>query len=137
MVRYVDNLSVKFQLGEWYARRGLADHHAVSASVTNRYNKTIACARNGWHLPLGGQTKATNLRGTIQLAFDDLIEFGTEGQRAFRCATLLEKSVDLRSTHVLSRLEHPDAKPVYYIFEDDQCVLPERSQFREAYLLDE
>ncbi|KAK3286934.1 hypothetical protein CYMTET_5534 [Cymbomonas tetramitiformis] len=34
-------------------------------------------------------------------------------------------------------MEHPAAKPVYYIFEDDAFLLSERSQFKEAYLRDE
>ncbi|KAK3283675.1 hypothetical protein CYMTET_8635 [Cymbomonas tetramitiformis] len=138
MVRYVDNnLSVKFQLRECYAQRGLSDHHTVSASVAGRYNKTITCAKNRWHLPLGVQTKATTLRGAIQLAFDDLIEFGLEGQRSFRCVTLLEHSVDSKATHVLRCLENPNAKPVYYIFEDNERHERERSQFRDAYLQDD
>ncbi|KAK3270778.1 hypothetical protein CYMTET_20837 [Cymbomonas tetramitiformis] len=139
MVRYVDSiLSVKFQLGECYAQRRLADHHTVSASVAGRYNKTITrCAKNRWHLPLGGQTKAKGLRGAIELAFDDLIEFGLEGQRSFRCVTLLEHSVDSKATHVLRCLENPNAKPVYYIFDDNERHERERSQFKDEYLQDD
>ncbi|KAK3268148.1 hypothetical protein CYMTET_23334 [Cymbomonas tetramitiformis] len=45
---------------------------------------------------------------------------------------------DWQSTHVLCCLEHPAAKPVYYIFEDyNERLMPERSYFKEAYLRDE
>ncbi|KAK3243719.1 hypothetical protein CYMTET_46643 [Cymbomonas tetramitiformis] len=50
---------------------------------------------------------------------------------------MLETNVRLQSAHVLRCMEHPSAKPVYYIFEDDAFLLSERAQFAEAYLLDE
>ncbi|KAK3289519.1 hypothetical protein CYMTET_3052 [Cymbomonas tetramitiformis] len=138
VVRYVDrHRSVLFQLGECYDRRGLANRHEVSARVANRYNKTIACAKSGWHLPLGGQTKANDLRGAVQLAYEDLIEYGGKGGRAYAYVAVLETNMDLQSAHVPRCLEHPTAKTVYYIFEDDDRLLSERAYFKEAYLQDE
>eukprot|EP00854_Cymbomonas_tetramitiformis_P034412 gene34412-biopygen29040 len=140
IVKYVDkhNVPVLFQLGEcYYARRGLANLYEVSGSVASRYNKTIACASSGWHLPLGGQTKSPDLKGAIKLAFDDLIQFGGEGRRAYGCVMMLDTHVTLRCAHVLRCMEHPSAKPVYYIFEDDEHVISETAQFAEAYLMNE
>ncbi|KAK3240716.1 hypothetical protein CYMTET_49462 [Cymbomonas tetramitiformis] len=50
---------------------------------------------------------------------------------------MLETNVRLQSAHVLRCMEHPSAKPMYYIFEDDAFLLSERSQFKEAYLREE
>ncbi|KAK3273590.1 hypothetical protein CYMTET_18178 [Cymbomonas tetramitiformis] len=127
----------RFQLGECYAQRGLADHHNVSVSMAGRHNKTITCAKNGWHLPLGGQTRSRDLRGAIGLAYSDLIDPGPERQRSFRCVTLLEYSVGTNATHVLRCLENPNAKPVYYIFEDNNRHESGIFQFKDEYLQDE
>ncbi|KAK3238301.1 hypothetical protein CYMTET_51678 [Cymbomonas tetramitiformis] len=139
MVKYVDRRDrpVLFQLGECYARRGLANPHEVSGRVSSRYNKTIACATSGWHLPLGGQTKSPDLLGAVKLAFDDLIQFGGEGRRAHTCVMMLGTHMTFRSAHVLRCRESPTAKPVYYIFEDDERAISDRAQFAESYLVDE
>ncbi|KAK3236448.1 hypothetical protein CYMTET_53416 [Cymbomonas tetramitiformis] len=139
MVKYVDRRDhpVLFQLGECYDRRGLANSPEVFGRVSSRYNKTIACATSGWHLPLGGQTKSPDLLGAVKLAFDNLIQFGGEGQRAHTGVGMLGTHMTFRSAHVLRCRESPTAKPVYCIFEDGERVISDRAQFAESYLMNE
>ncbi|KAK3252658.1 hypothetical protein CYMTET_38056 [Cymbomonas tetramitiformis] len=102
MVRYIDSSgSVLLQLGSCYKRRGLACHGDISASVMRQYNKTISCAQNGWHLPLGGQTKAKHLKEAVELAYEGLVSNHT---RAFRCMALLEHNVATGTAHVCAPL---------------------------------
>ncbi|KAK3233909.1 hypothetical protein CYMTET_55824 [Cymbomonas tetramitiformis] len=83
------------------------------------------------------ETRARDLRGAIGLAYSDLIDPGPEGQRSFRCVTLLENSVGTDSTHVLRCRENPNAKPVYYIFEDNSRHERGMFHFTDEYLQDE
>ncbi|KAK3287318.1 hypothetical protein CYMTET_5165 [Cymbomonas tetramitiformis] len=125
-------------MARWcYARRGLSCHGDISSSVMRQYNKTIACAQNDWHLPLGGQTegKAKNLKEAVGLAYEGVVEFDT---RVFRCVTLLGHNVETGTAHVLCCRESPSAKPAYYIFEDSSRP-PEGAtlQFTDDYLQNE
>ncbi|KAK3287663.1 hypothetical protein CYMTET_4845 [Cymbomonas tetramitiformis] len=109
---------VLFQLGRCYDRRGLSCHNDISASVMRQYDKTIACAQNDWHLPLGGQAegKSKNLKeAIIGLAYEGVVRFDT---RVHRCVALLKHNVESGTAHVLCCREIPSAKPMYCIFED-------------------
>ncbi|KAK3247647.1 hypothetical protein CYMTET_42856 [Cymbomonas tetramitiformis] len=57
-----------------------------------------------------------------------------EGRRMLRCAGTEELGVGSNSTHVLRCRENPNAKPVYYIFEDNDRHAKDTFQFTDEYL---
>ncbi|KAK3277617.1 hypothetical protein CYMTET_14386 [Cymbomonas tetramitiformis] len=130
---------VVFQLGACYARRGLQQRsrNEISNSVARRHDKTISCAQHGWHFPLGGQTTSSSLLGAVASAYADVVQLGRETQQALNCVGTLCAYVTHRSAHVLCCRENPNAKPVYYIFEDHDRCLPWHTQFTAEYLAKE
>ncbi|KAK3252669.1 hypothetical protein CYMTET_38050 [Cymbomonas tetramitiformis] len=133
------NRRVMYELGVCYSERGLRlrAHPGISSKVARKHDKTISCGHQGWRLPLGGQTASSSLLEAVTSAYADLEDHGSrrKGQHARNVVGSLCAYVALGSAHVLCCMEHPHAKPVYYIFEDQDRCLRWRAQFTNEYLM--
>ncbi|KAK3236107.1 hypothetical protein CYMTET_53713 [Cymbomonas tetramitiformis] len=132
---------VMYELGVCFSERGLRlrTHPGVSNKVARKHDKTISCGRQGWRLPLGGQTASSSLLEAVTSAYADLMNHGSgsrrEGQHARNVVGSLCAYVERGSAHVLRCMEHPHAKPVYYIFQNQDRCLRWQAQFTNEYLM--
>ncbi|KAK3233228.1 hypothetical protein CYMTET_56466 [Cymbomonas tetramitiformis] len=117
----------------------LRKYPGITSKVAKKHDKTIHCGRQGWRLPLGGQTTSSNLLEAIMSAYADLSHRSSGHRREGGHARNIENSlcsyVGLGSAHVLRCMAHPNATPVFYIFMEDQRCLSWRAEFTNEYLM--